>query len=136
MPRFWFSWYSVTCAEERLQNASTAAAHAVSFSCCLCMSPSLEIEVKAGHQAAGGYIGPVGRPAALANPRVFVVPCETSAAGHERHITEAEDVVINIAEVGGSPGNRLLRHPHPLRTLDKDELRILHPVCFYERAIP
>src|ERR1051326_7068130 len=61
--------------------------------------PSLEVEVKARHQAAAGKGRAIRREPLLTYPRVFVVPSETCPARHDGHPTEAEYVVVDVAQV-------------------------------------
>src|SRR5437870_5006973 len=97
MPRFSSSWYLVTCAEERLQTTSNATAHAIELSCCVRISSSLEVEVKAQHKAVTGQIGPVRCQPFASDPRILVVPGKTGAAVHDRIVAVAEHIVVEVA---------------------------------------
>src|SRR6266567_562432 len=100
------------------------------------MSSSLEVEVKAQHQAVAGQVGTVRRQPFAPDPRILVVPGKSCAAVHDRVEAVTEHVVIKVAEVRGGCRVSLLRHPDPFRSLEEDQLRIMHPVGLYECAIP
>src|SRR5262249_10825575 len=78
----------------------------------------------------------IGREARQANPGEFVMPGKSRPAGHDRHPTHAEDIVVDVAESPRIERRTLLRHAHPFRALNENELRIVDVVSFDERAIP
>ena len=82
-----------------LQSASTATAHAIDLSCCVRIVSSLEIEIKAQHQAVVGEVRSIRRQAAAPNPGILVVPGKTGSAVHDRIVAIAKHVVIEIAEI-------------------------------------
>ena len=44
--------------------------------------------------------------------------------------------IVDVAEIRGVPGRRLLRHPLPTRALDEDELGTVDVVGFHDGAVP
>src|SRR5581483_5361891 len=97
----------------------------------------LEIEVKSEQQAVAAQVcsGDWGCTS-LSNPGVLVVERETRAAGHERVIAVAEDVIVDVAEIGWVGRKCLLRHAYPLGALENRELRAVYVVGFDKRAVP
>src|SRR5712664_2569185 len=95
--------------------------------CCVRIFSSLEVKVEAGHHTVAGQVAAVRRQANLFEPGVLVVKGETRPAGHERVVTVAEDVVVNVTKGGRSQRIGLLRHSDPLRALKDDQLRVLYP---------
>src|SRR4051794_16890767 len=136
MPRFSFCWYFVICAEEAPAKASPAAAHAIKLNRSVRIVSSLEVEVKAQHQAVISKIRSVGGEALSTDPRILVVPGKSCPAVHKRIVAVAEDVVVEVAQVRCKCRIGLLRHPYPFRTLEEDQLRILHPVGFDKGTVP
>src|SRR5437867_9430147 len=118
------------------QVASTATAHAVSFSCCVRIVSSLKVEIKAQHQAIAREVRSVRRQSSAPDPRIFVVPREACAAVHDRVVAVAEHVVIQITEVRCCSWISLLRHADPFGSLEEDQLWTVHPVGLHEGAIP
>src|SRR6266536_2006202 len=96
-----------------LQSASTATAHAIDLSCSVRIVSSLEVEIKAQHQAVVGKVRSIRCQSSTSDPRIFVVPGKTGAAVHDWIVAIAENVVIQVAEVGRGQRISLLRHPDP-----------------------
>src|SRR5581483_1625027 len=97
----------------------------------------LEIEVKSEQQAVAAQVCPGDWGCtSLPNPGVLVVERETRAAGHERVIAVAEDVIVDVAQMGWVGRKCLLRHAHPLGALENRELRAVYIVGFDECTVP
>ena len=61
---------------------------------------------------------------------------EPCPAGHEWVVAITDDVVVDVPKVRGGARNRLLRHPHPLRTLEDCQLRAPDVMSFNKGSIP
>src|ERR1700686_1602483 len=64
------------------------------------------------------------------------MPGKTRPARHERVVTIANRVGVDVAEVGARTGSRLLGHPDRFISREEEDLRTVDVMRFDENAIP
>src|ERR1700686_1262564 len=64
------------------------------------------------------------------------MPGKTRPARHERVVTIANRVGVDVAEVGAGSGSRLLGHPDRFISREEDELRTVDVVRLDQNPVP